>query len=125
MNTVFSQWIGMVHSHRWQIAHSMNLSNGKDVFITVKTGSGKSVLTLAPVIARKLLKRPHAALVIYPTEVLMKDQVSQHTLAEKSKLRLLSKEERARQKGSVKGSRGRCLVCYWNRPRDDSDTSYE
>ena len=62
--------------HIWQIENSLHLCQGTDVIITAKTGSGKSALTLAPVIARHLRNEPHVAIVVYLTEALISNQVS-------------------------------------------------
>ena len=76
MRAIFMQWLGIQIPHTWQIENSLNLFQGLDVFITAKTGGGKSALTLAPVIARHLRNRPHVAIVVYPMEALTSDQVS-------------------------------------------------
>src|SRR5260370_27337236 len=68
--------IGISSPHDWQIAHSLHLLREQEVFLTSKTGSGKSALTLATVIAQKLTWKAHIAIVIYPTESLIIDQVS-------------------------------------------------
>ena len=41
-----------------------------------KTGSGKSALMLAHMIAHCLRRKPHIAIVVYPTEALTSDQAS-------------------------------------------------
>ena len=76
MHAIFMQWLGIQIPHTWQIENSLNLFQGLDVFITAKTGSGKSALTLAPVIAHHLRNGPHVSIVVYPMEALMSDQVS-------------------------------------------------
>ncbi len=47
------------------------------IFITAKTGNGKSVLMLAPVIAHHLRRKPHIIIVDYLTEALTSDQASE------------------------------------------------
>ena len=76
MRVIFMEWLGIQTPHIWQIENSLHLCQGTDVFITVKTDSGKSALTLAPVIARHLRNEAHVAIVVYPTEALISDQVS-------------------------------------------------
>src|SRR5260370_41804718 len=77
MQAIFTQWLGIQTPHDWQVENSLDLCQGLDVFITAKTGSGKSALTLAPVIARCLRRKPHIAILIYPTEALTSDQASE------------------------------------------------
>lgn len=76
MQAVFTQWLGIQSPHVWQIENSLCLCQGLDVFITTKTGSGKLALALAPVIACCLRNEPHVAIVVYPMEALISDQVS-------------------------------------------------
>jgi len=74
MQAIFMQWLGIQTPHIWQIENSLDLCLGLDVFIMAKMGSGKSALTLAPIIACCLRKEPHIAIVIYPTEALISGQ---------------------------------------------------
>ena len=67
-------WFGFV-PHEWQAKNALHLYHNKDVFLTSKTGSGKTLLMLAAVLAQKLMQRCKIALVIYPTWALMDDQV--------------------------------------------------
>ena len=76
MQAIFMQWLGIQTPHDWQIENSLDLCQGLDVFIMAKTGSRKSALTLAPMIARHLRREPHIAIVVYPTEALTSDQAS-------------------------------------------------
>jgi superfamily II DNA/RNA helicase len=76
MGVIFREWLAIQTPHPWQISFSLNLFKGQEVFLTARTGSGKSILTLAPVIARKIAKKDHTAVVVYPTESLIIDQVS-------------------------------------------------
>jgi len=57
-------WFGFV-PHEWQAKNALHLYHNKDVFLTSKTGSGKTLL----------MQRRKIALVIYPTQALMDDQV--------------------------------------------------
>jgi len=75
MMAIFQQWLHIANPHPWQIKHSLSLCNSQEVFITSRTGSGKSALALAPVIARRVLRKPYIAIAVYPTEALMTDQV--------------------------------------------------
>ena len=76
MQAVFTEWLGIQTPHAWQIESSLNPCEGFNVFITAKMGSRKSALTLAPVIACHLRRKPHVAIFIYPMEALTSDQVS-------------------------------------------------
>ena len=76
IQAIFTEWLGIQTPHAWQIENTLDLCEGVDVFITAKTGSRKSALTLTPVIACCLKIEPHIAIVVYPTEALMSDQVS-------------------------------------------------
>ena len=76
------QWLGIQSPHIWQIENSLDLCQGLDVFLTVRMGSGKSALTLAPMIACHLRNRPHVAIGVYPMEALMSDQVSTESFGE-------------------------------------------
>ena len=82
MQAIFTQWLGIRTPHVWQIENSLDLCQGLDVFITAKMGSGKSALTLAPVIAHHLRRKPHIAITVYPTEALTSDQVSKSFFSE-------------------------------------------
>ena len=75
MTAIFQQWLHILNPHPWQIKHSLSLCNNQEVFITSRTGSGKSTLTLAPIIARQVLKNPYIAIAVYPTEALITNQV--------------------------------------------------
>src|SRR6266581_4507679 len=75
MTQIFQKWFHL-NLHAGQVRNAWHLCQGKDVFLTSKTGSGKSMLTMAPVIACRVLKRPHIAIIVYPTVELMLDQVS-------------------------------------------------
>ena len=76
MVAIFKEWLGIQVPQLWQISHSLNLFKGQEVFLTAKTGSRKSVLTLAPVIAQRISRKAHVTVVIYLTESLIIDQVS-------------------------------------------------
>ena len=74
MIQIIEFWFGFSPCE-WQAKNALQLYRGRDVFLTSKTGSGKTLLMLAAVIARKLMHRRKIALVIYPTRALMDDQV--------------------------------------------------
>ena len=82
MWAIFTQWLGIQTPHIWQIENSLDLCQGLDIFIIEKMGSGKSALTLTPVIAHWLRKELHIAIVIYPMEALISDQVSEEFCGE-------------------------------------------
>ena len=73
MAQMIVQWFGFL-PHEWQAEGSLHLYHNKDLFLTSKTGSGKTLLMLA-VLAWKLMGKCKIALVIYPTQALMDDQV--------------------------------------------------
>src|SRR5260221_12626852 len=75
MMAIFQQWLHIANPHPWQIKHLLSLCNSQEGFITSRTGSGKSALALAPVIARQVLRKPYIVIAVYPTEELMTDQV--------------------------------------------------
>ena len=68
-------WFGFSEPRDWQIRCSLHLVQGNDVFLTSRTASGKSIIMLAPVIARQILQRPYLAIAVYPTCSLMANQV--------------------------------------------------
>jgi ATP-dependent helicase YprA (DUF1998 family) len=74
MTAIFHNWFH-VEPHPWQIENAIHLCQNMDVFLTSQMGSGKSMLTMVPVIACQVLKRPHIAIIVYPTVELMADQV--------------------------------------------------
>ena len=76
MRAVFTEWLGIQTPHAWQIESSLDPCEGFNVFYHCQNGCGKSALTLAPVIACHLRRKPHVAIFIYPMEALTSDQVS-------------------------------------------------
>jgi hypothetical protein len=53
----------------------------QDVFLTSKTGSGKSIVMLAPIIGNQVLSRQFLTICCYLTMALMNDQVSQNAVS--------------------------------------------
>lgn len=75
MAALIRLWFGFETPREWQIECCSKLVHGTDVLLMAPTGSGKSITILAPVIARRVLKRPCIGIAIYPTCSLMADQV--------------------------------------------------
>ena len=70
MSAIYEIWFS-IKPHQWQVNNALHLCQNQDVFITSRTGSGKSMLTLVLVIAQRLLGRLHVAITVYPTCELM------------------------------------------------------
>lgn len=68
--------IGHPEPRDWQITLSKAKYEGKEVFAILPTGSGKSVLIHAPILAAKELGERKIALVIVPTKALGSNHVS-------------------------------------------------
>ncbi|KAG9120128.1 hypothetical protein FRC07_004510, partial [Ceratobasidium sp. 392] len=68
----------------------MDLCNGKDVFLVVGTGEGKSCLTQAPIIADREAGRHSVGLALVPTKALADDQAR---AAQRVKIRALPLHE--------------------------------
>ncbi len=75
MEEIIQNWFGFPSPRPWQVQNALHLYHGMDVFLTSSTGSGKTILMLASVMAQTIMDRPHIAVVIYPTQALMDDQV--------------------------------------------------
>jgi superfamily II DNA helicase RecQ len=76
-SSVLRQALGYKSLKNWQLSRTMDLCSGKDVFLVVGTGEGKSFLIQAPVIADHAAGRHSMGLVLVPTKALADDQVSQ------------------------------------------------
>jgi len=66
MRELIKQWFGFPEPRDWQAECCSNLTQKRDVFLTAPTGSGKSITIFAPIIANRVLKRPHLGIAIYP-----------------------------------------------------------
>ena len=75
MEEIIQEWFGFSLPKPWQVHNALHLYRGTDVFLTSSMGSGKTILVLASVIAQTISGRPHMAIVIYPMQALMDDQV--------------------------------------------------
>ncbi|KAF8601733.1 P-loop containing nucleoside triphosphate hydrolase protein, partial [Ceratobasidium sp. AG-I] len=73
-NTTLCKSLGYTKLKKWQLERTMDLCNGKDVFLVVATGEGKSCLIQAPVIADHAAGRLSIGLVLVPTKALADDQ---------------------------------------------------
>ncbi|KIO29719.1 hypothetical protein M407DRAFT_6015 [Tulasnella calospora MUT 4182] len=61
----------------WQVEAALSLLYGKDTFVTVATGGGKTTLVHASILAVRALKRKRImALLVLPSRVLAEEQVS-------------------------------------------------
>jgi len=47
MTEIIWNWFGFAAPHNWQITNSLKLYGGMDMFLTSRTGSGKTMLMLA------------------------------------------------------------------------------
>ncbi|KAG8756127.1 hypothetical protein FRC12_010677 [Ceratobasidium sp. 428] len=72
--------LGYKELKRWQRSLTMDLCDGKDVFLVVGTGEGKSCLIQAPVLADAAAGRKSIGVVLVPTKALADDQVSGPTV---------------------------------------------
>jgi superfamily II DNA/RNA helicase len=75
MEKVITTGLGYTSARDWQAPNACHLYNGTDVFLTTKTGSGKSVLIHAPILARMVSRKPHIGIAVIPTRALMDNQV--------------------------------------------------
>src|SRR5258708_7811894 len=75
MEEIIRSWFGFPVLRAWQVQNVLHLYHGMDVFLTSSTGSGKTILMLASVIAQTIMDMPLIAVVIYPMCALMDDQV--------------------------------------------------
>ena len=75
MEKVITTGLGYASARDWQAPNACHLYNGTDVFLTTKTGSGKSVLIHAPILARMVSCKPHIGIAVIPTRALMDNQV--------------------------------------------------
>ncbi|CAK5272578.1 unnamed protein product [Mycena citricolor] len=72
------EWLGIVLKdacglsslYEHQLKHGLDLSLGKDVFLVIATGRGKSIVLFAPLIAAKARGERGMAFIIVPTKVL-------------------------------------------------------
>jgi superfamily II DNA helicase RecQ len=75
MAEIIQQWFGLEAPHDWHITNSLKLYGGTDMFLTSRTGSGKTMLMLTSMLACKVMNGHHIVVVIYLTWSLMDDQV--------------------------------------------------
>src|SRR5258708_30244078 len=76
MEKVITTGLGYTSARDWQVPNACHLYNGTDVFLTMKTGSSKSVLIHTPILAHIVSCKPHIGNAIIPTCLLMDNQVS-------------------------------------------------
>jgi ATP-dependent helicase YprA (DUF1998 family) len=74
--TLLKTRMGYEHPEHWQVKLSMAKYEGKEVFVVVPTGSGKTTITIAPLIAAKEKKERKVGMVIVPTKALAENHVS-------------------------------------------------
>lgn len=81
-------WLDALLREKWhiqtvrehQIIHRMDLISGKDLFLVIATGQGKTIVLHAPLIAAQARKEDGIAFLIAPTKVLVDQQVCCITL---------------------------------------------
>lgn len=66
--------VEFVRSH--QLDHGMDLVEGRDLFLVIATGMGKTAVLHAPLQAAQARKEKGIAFLIVPTKVLAEQQVS-------------------------------------------------
>ena len=59
----------------FQLEHAMNLVRGKDVFLAVGTGQGKTIVLLSPLIIASHRKERGIGILVVPTKALAQQQV--------------------------------------------------
>lgn len=81
--TATSEWLDALLRERcniqvvrdFQLTHGLDLVNGKDLFLVVGPGHGKTVVLLAPMLAAQARGRAGIWLMIVPTKVLAEQHV--------------------------------------------------
>jgi replicative superfamily II helicase len=77
---VICKAFGISSLRPFQLKHAIDLVNGKDVFLAVATGQGKTTVLLAPLIVAQHRGERGIGLMIVPTKALAEQQVSRETL---------------------------------------------
>ena len=62
----------------YQLKHSMDLVNGRDLLLVVRPGGGKTTIMLAPLLVAQARRESGIALVIVPTKLLAEQLVCTH-----------------------------------------------
>ena len=64
------------HLRPFQLQHAMDLYRGKDVFLTIATGQGKTIVLLSSLLAAKAKGEKGIGVAIVPTKALAQQLVS-------------------------------------------------
>ncbi|KAG9091512.1 hypothetical protein FS749_016479 [Ceratobasidium sp. UAMH 11750] len=83
---VVCEALGYKELKPWQLENIMHLCSGKDVFLTVATGGGKSTLIQGPIVADLAAGINSIGLALTPTKCLADDQVRLEYLKQNNKL---------------------------------------
>lgn len=75
-NQLIQTKLGYAEPKAWQIRLPMAMDGGKDVFLIVATGRGKSSIIHVPILADMADGKSTIEFVIVPTKTLADDQVS-------------------------------------------------
>ncbi|KAI0692913.1 hypothetical protein BC835DRAFT_1306977 [Cytidiella melzeri] len=63
---------GYKELHDFQLQHSLDLINGRDLMLVVRPGGGKATIMLAPLLAAQAMGEDGIALIVVPTKLLSK-----------------------------------------------------
>lgn len=70
LETLLKNQCGFREIKQFQLDHGLDLIHGKDVFLVIAPGSGKTTVMAAPLLAATKFKETGIALVIAPTKYL-------------------------------------------------------
>ncbi|PCH41838.1 nucleoside triphosphate hydrolase protein, partial [Wolfiporia cocos MD-104 SS10] len=70
LTTLLQQRCGIVQPRDFQVRHGMDLINGKDLFLVVAPGQGKTLVMYAPLLAAQALSQQGIAIIVAPTKLL-------------------------------------------------------
>ncbi|KAK6977141.1 nucleoside triphosphate hydrolase protein [Favolaschia claudopus] len=70
LDTLLRQKCGILSLHPHQLDHSKDLVDGRDLFLVIATGQGKSVVLYAPLIAAQARQERGLAFMVVPTKIL-------------------------------------------------------
>lgn len=79
----------------FQLDHGLDLIHGRDVFLVIAPGSGKTLVSLAPLLAAQELQQSGVALCIEPSKFLTEQQVHQFQFIDVSYSYLLTRHHDA------------------------------
>ncbi len=67
---------GIATVRPFQLDHALDLINGRDVFLVIAPGMGKTTVLLAPLLAAQARKESGIAIIVVPTKLLGEQTVS-------------------------------------------------